>query len=691
MNREPASPLVVVVGNLTIDDVVLPTGATRMATLGGNSVHAATAVITAGASAALVARRGEDFPAGALDALAAEGVDLSSLIEITGPTVRNWVVYEEDGRRQWLYRTPLDRSEQVAPEPSDLSPALLGRAAVVHVAAMPLGHAERIVARVREQAPGALITLDTHESWDSAVADRVLALASSVDWFVPSMEELSELTGAESPVPALSLLAAAGVGRAVAKAAAAGAYVLDSGRITRVPALRAEVADSTGAGDAFCGGLAAGLARGLGIVESVGLGAAVAGTAITASGSLRLFEAGRDRPGIAAAGHQLAAASTEVPSAAAEVTEPSGRYDIDVMRREILTIPDVVSDVLDDPDGHITALAKRLVARGVQHLWLTGCGDSAFAGLAAELAFQRHSGLTAHPVHALDLARYRLRAMPAGSAVIAISFSGQVGRTIEAAVQARRAGHQVVALTHAADGPLALACDEMLPVDVPTLGFSPGTSTYVAMLATLLRLAVALAELRGDAGDLTRNLGRLPGQVSATLRQTADACAQAASALLPARWVAFLGAGPTEATARFGAAKLFEGPQRLGVATSIEEWAHEQYFVTSAGDPVVLVNPGGAGYDRGEEILAELRFMGARPVVISDRPSRGAAAPGELAVPLAAGVAEEFSPVTACLPPALIGFHLARLTGRQSYNFSGEAARAEHYETIHRATIGEPA
>jgi hypothetical protein len=49
------------------------------------------------------------------------------------------------------------------------------------------------------------------------------------------------------------------------------------------------------------------------------------------------------------------------------------------------------------------------------------------------------------------------------------------------------------------------------------------------------------------------------------------------------------------------------------------------------------------------------------------------------------------SPVTASLPPALAGFHLARLAGKRSYNFPGEAARAEHYETIHRATIGEPA
>ncbi len=734
MPRPPAGQLVLVIGNLTIDDVVLPDGTTHMATLGGNSVHAATAVITGGASAALAARRGEDFPAGALAALGSAGINLAGLVDIAGPTVRNWVIYEADGRRHWLYRTPPGRSAEVAPEPADLDPSLLRRAAVVHVAAMPLGHAERIVAHARRTAPGALITVDTHESWDSAVAGRVLALARAADLFVPSQEELTGLTGAATAAGGLRALAAAGLGRAVVKAAAAGAYVLDGGRITHVPAAETSAADSTGAGDTFCGGLAAGLARGLSLVESAGLGAAVAAAAITASGSLRLLRPGVDRAGIAATGRRLAgaadlagplgerqpltggtgAAGPVKNSAAATVGqapaepgqagpgedlaaghepggEPDPRYDIGVMRREIAMIPGVISDVLDDAGGQVTALAKRLASRGVQHLWLTGCGDSAFAGLAAELAFQRHSGLTAHPVHALDLARYRARALPGGSAVIALSFSGKVGRTTEAAIQARRFGHHVVALTGAADGPLAGASDEVLPLEVPTLGFSPGTSTYVAMVGTLLRLAAALAALRGDGAALAEQLARLPGQAEATLAAAAGPAELAAEALLSAPWVAFLGAGPNEATARFGAAKLFEGPQQLGVATNLEEWAHEEYFVTSAGRPVVLVNPAGAGHDRGLEILSELRFIGARPVVMSDQPLPAGGVAGELLLPLADGVPEELSPVTACLPAALTGFQMAQISGKQSYNFRSPAARAEHYDTIHRVTVGEPA
>jgi hypothetical protein len=37
---------VIIVGNLTIDDVIQPDGSSQMGTLGGNSVHATAAALT---------------------------------------------------------------------------------------------------------------------------------------------------------------------------------------------------------------------------------------------------------------------------------------------------------------------------------------------------------------------------------------------------------------------------------------------------------------------------------------------------------------------------------------------------------------------------------------------------------------------------------------------------------------------
>ena len=99
--------------------------------------------------------------------------------------------------------------------------------------------------------------------------------------------------------------------------------------------------------------------------------------------------------------------------------------------------------------------------------------------------------------------------------------------------------------------------------------------------------------------------------------------------------ITFLGAGPNEASAKFGAAKLFEGAQQLAVATNLEEWAHEQYFITRPGEPVVLMAPSGASSDRAAEILSEMNYIDALAVFVSDQAPPVPA----MLLPLAAGSA----------------------------------------------------
>ena len=101
----------------------------------------------------------------------------------------------------------------------------------------------------------------------------------------------------------------------------------------------------------------------------------------------------------------------------------------------------------------------------------------------------------------------------------------------------------------------------------------------------------------------------------------------------------------------------------------------------------MLIAPSGAATDRAGEIAAELAFVQADVTVVADAEPPGHA----VHLRLASGAPEEFSPVLAALPLAQAGFHLARLTGKRSYNFPSERAKQEHYATIHRVTVGEPA
>ena len=96
---------VIIVGNLTVDDVIQADGSSQMGTLGGNSVHAAAAALIWTEEVGVVARCGTDFPAAALDRLREAGADTGGIRPIDGPTVRNWVIYEADGSRSgraWL-------------------------------------------------------------------------------------------------------------------------------------------------------------------------------------------------------------------------------------------------------------------------------------------------------------------------------------------------------------------------------------------------------------------------------------------------------------------------------------------------------------------------------------------------------------------------------------------------------------
>ncbi len=364
----------------------------------------------------------------------------------------------------------------------------------------------------------------------------------------------------------------------------------------------------------------------------------------------------------------------------------TNKSDINVMNSEIQMIPDVMQNCMDDVHGHIAKFAQSIHETGVEHLVLTGCGDSAFAGLATTLAFTKHAQLPTRGIHAIDLARYDVRYLPKNTVAIGLSFSGKVGRTAEAAIQVKKHGHRFIALTNAPSSQLGTAAGEILPIEVPTLGFSPGTSSYVGMLMTLFALAGNIAQLRGSSA-LLDELRTAPALAAETLRLNNDLAVDAATVLAKHEWISFIGAGPNEASAKFGAAKLFEGPQQIGSHTNIEEWAHEEYFATKEHTPIVVIAPSGASLDRAQEIVNEIEFLGAIPIVISDHKISQTG----VHLPLAGHVSEEISPLLTCLPLSLVGFHLARIRGKESYNFKDEETRTEHYDTIHRLTIGEPA
>src|SRR6266496_1141824 len=415
-----ARPRLIVVGNLTIDDVVLPDGTTQMSSVGGNSLYTALGVRLWQPSVGIVTRCGEDFPHDLPAMLNALGIATEGVVNIKGPTVRNWVVYETNGQRHWIYRTPRERSREVAVQDQDIPVAWLEvePPPVVHVTAMPLDAAEAIVDKVRHVSPHARITLDTHEDYVVDYRSRLRALAGRVDAFLPSRAELTDLVGYDDPRRALADLSNLSTPVIVVKMGAEGVLVWNKakGTLHEVGIASGRVVDETGAGDAFCGGFAAGLSLGYSPVEAAQRGTISASYAVAGFSSIFLAHVEPAEAQARILSDPPLARDLSLPRSLAQVEVPGADRGIssaaDVMREEIAMIPRLLEEQHEILTKPLSILARGLHDANIEHFYLVGCGDSAFAGAATALAFQKHAGIRAEGIHALEMARYRVRYLP---------------------------------------------------------------------------------------------------------------------------------------------------------------------------------------------------------------------------------------------------------------------------------------
>jgi ribokinase len=137
------------------------------------------------------------------------------------------------------------------------------------------------------RAGGAITILNPAPA--AEISDEMLALC---DYVTPNETEASELTGIEVTDPASAKRAAAALmARGVAKAAiitlgANGCLWFDGERSLHVPALNAgQVAETTGAGDAFNGGFAVALAEGMTPTDALRFANATAAISVTRPGT----------------------------------------------------------------------------------------------------------------------------------------------------------------------------------------------------------------------------------------------------------------------------------------------------------------------------------------------------------------------------------------------------------------------
>lgn len=339
------------------------------------------------------------------------------------------------------------------------------------------------------------------------------------------------------------------------------------------------------------------------------------------------------------------------------------------LRDHVYSLPALIRESLPVFEQAATeAITAELVAN-IKRLHITGCGDSYFAALAAELAIETFTRCSGEPANAMTFSRYKvphLRGL--AHAVIGVSVSGGVSRTIESVQRARQRGIPTLAITSGAQTPIGKAVDHVLVTHVPDLPSAqgvvvPGSRSFAASLLMLWCTAMRMVKLQGgDASALRAGLLDLPDHMTVALA-SADAWAGdlAMQSVTDAHFV-FCGSGPAQAIAQFGAAKLLEACGDHAQAVDIEEWAHLQYFSKRRDTPtIVLGSNTGADLSRREEVLTAMRATGVEPAVWL--------APAD--------VPEWLSPMLLALPVLLLAAHRASLLNEPYFRAFGGGRSVE--------------
>jgi sugar/nucleoside kinase (ribokinase family) len=239
-----------------------------------------------------VSLRGADYPAWAIEALAARGVDLAGVHDLGRPGGRAWLLYE-GARRQIIHRLDRPTHAEVSPSAGHVPPAWQG-AGAFHVAPMPFDVQERLVGALAPR-PDTFLSVDPWLALRPDTLDGWRRVLARVDAFFLSEDEME--LGREDPGRALRALRGGRLRFVVFKRGARGGLLYDAREDRVVPwAARAEaVVDPTGAGDAFAAGVLAGWLRNEAAERALARGVVGASFAVSAWGSDALFEASGEK------------------------------------------------------------------------------------------------------------------------------------------------------------------------------------------------------------------------------------------------------------------------------------------------------------------------------------------------------------------------------------------------------------
>lgn len=371
------------------------------------------------------------------------------------------------------------------------------------ISQLPLA-AVREVQRLARQA-GVPVVLDVDVPPSDAVpglGDRASldAALRAADLLKPARAAAMELAPDAGPD-------ALGLARALRKQLDVPAVVVTDGEVgsavavdgveLEIPAYPArQVLDTTGAGDAFLGGLLAGLEHGLGWKDAAKLGSACGTACVEKLGAFP------DDPATARTrvlelydGAPLALGAAPAAEAGSDTGRSEALHAFDVALAELGVLRERLGGAAFDQTVALVREAERQGGR----VHVTGVGKPEHVAHYAASVLSS-TGTPATFLHATEAVHGSAGQVARGDVVVAISNSGETGELLRTVEAVKTLGARVVAVTGAPHSLLARAAETVLDAGVAREGGGLGFAPRASVAAEILVLAALSAALEVDRG-----------------------------------------------------------------------------------------------------------------------------------------------------------------------------------------------
>ncbi|MEV0378747.1 carbohydrate kinase family protein [Nonomuraea sp. NPDC050643] len=220
-----------------------------------------------------------------LAVLAKRGVDTSRLVRRAGEqTAASILPIRPDGGRPSFHVPGANLSVTYA----DLDPDVLRGARAIHLGGTDvtfgLGDPAFFALLDEVRASGVIVTMDLLSEMPDLLG-MARAFLPHVDYVLPNESQALLMTGGSDVRAAARALLADGPRGVLVTLGEAGSLVVTPDGTTEVPAIKTEVSDTTGCGDAYCAGFLTGLLHGRDVPTAARWGTAAAARVATGLGS----------------------------------------------------------------------------------------------------------------------------------------------------------------------------------------------------------------------------------------------------------------------------------------------------------------------------------------------------------------------------------------------------------------------